>query len=360
MFNQPSLVYIVDKDGNKRKIAAKDIRTADFLRAIDEVNKRMRKQYGDQRDHIVTRWDLEEFFPLVPEKVIMAKIRKLEKQGYIHGCGCGCRGDIFIRNMNEDPGFETWLKKQLQQLFDEEVDKEFKKQVLWGNGWSGNLLSEDPTVEPEPFKPFSVYKDIPLDREAVMDFGPGTPWVDFDDLQKLVEEGEATVVPDRWPLNTHVSNDPDQSMYFEDPPPMYTRHTVEYKSKARKWWESVKNIWSATMEEAFAEPIDPHHTMTLTHPSLSFDMPPAPHDEGPDWPSIFMSVPALDPQSPWFQMDTDPDLGRYPLSVQTEFDELRRQFPKLSVGQVSRLHHLEMHLDRGDVFCQGEYEESMS
>lgn len=32
----------------------------------------------------------------IPEKVVMAKLRKLEKRGLINGCACGCSGNFSI------------------------------------------------------------------------------------------------------------------------------------------------------------------------------------------------------------------------------------------------------------------------
>lgn len=34
--------------------------------------------------------------PEVPEKVLRAKLRAMNKKGLVHGCGCGCRGDWYI------------------------------------------------------------------------------------------------------------------------------------------------------------------------------------------------------------------------------------------------------------------------
>ena len=39
-------------------------------------------------------WDLYAAFPDWPEKVIMAKGRRLIKKGLLSGCPCGCRGDL--------------------------------------------------------------------------------------------------------------------------------------------------------------------------------------------------------------------------------------------------------------------------
>jgi hypothetical protein len=43
-----------------------------------------------------TRWDVERELSSFPPKVILAKIRKMIKQGKLSGCACGCRGDFKI------------------------------------------------------------------------------------------------------------------------------------------------------------------------------------------------------------------------------------------------------------------------
>lgn len=34
--------------------------------------------------------------PDAPEKVLLAKLRAMERKGLIEGCGCGCRGDWHV------------------------------------------------------------------------------------------------------------------------------------------------------------------------------------------------------------------------------------------------------------------------
>ncbi len=41
-------------------------------------------------------WDLEEVFPDLPRKVILAKMRQLMRRGLVGGCRCGCRGDFYL------------------------------------------------------------------------------------------------------------------------------------------------------------------------------------------------------------------------------------------------------------------------
>lgn len=42
------------------------------------------------------RWDMAERLPGVPEKVVLAKARRLIQRGLMDGCFCGCRGDFEI------------------------------------------------------------------------------------------------------------------------------------------------------------------------------------------------------------------------------------------------------------------------
>lgn len=40
--------------------------------------------------------DVEEAFPGVPNRVVLAKLRILLRRKLIDGCGCGCRGDFRV------------------------------------------------------------------------------------------------------------------------------------------------------------------------------------------------------------------------------------------------------------------------
>jgi DNA-binding Lrp family transcriptional regulator len=64
---------------------ASDISDAAFVEAVSE-SARAR----GHRD--ATRWDVAERLGF-PEKVVLAKGRRLIKRGLITGCACGCRGD---------------------------------------------------------------------------------------------------------------------------------------------------------------------------------------------------------------------------------------------------------------------------
>lgn len=92
---------------------AADITDEAFLAAMDETLRLRPSNLG------VTRWDLawvlsghqervhgqpgyipaprdpgERDEPEVPQKVVLAKARKLIKRGLVSGCACGCRGDF--------------------------------------------------------------------------------------------------------------------------------------------------------------------------------------------------------------------------------------------------------------------------
>lgn len=41
-----------------------------------------------------TTWDVQDQLKTYPPKVVLAKIRSAIKRRLIHGCGCGCRGDL--------------------------------------------------------------------------------------------------------------------------------------------------------------------------------------------------------------------------------------------------------------------------
>jgi hypothetical protein len=95
---------------------AKDISDADFLAAIDTVCT-IRRSHGFG----ASRWDIAAVlagdaarvaetarlldagsphgagivdYPDFPDKLILAKARKLVRRGVVEGCCCGCRGDF--------------------------------------------------------------------------------------------------------------------------------------------------------------------------------------------------------------------------------------------------------------------------
>jgi hypothetical protein len=66
---------------------AKDIPTPSILHEINAI--------ADLQDGSwVMRWALEPLYPQVPERLLLAKLRQLIKNGLIDGCACGCRGDL--------------------------------------------------------------------------------------------------------------------------------------------------------------------------------------------------------------------------------------------------------------------------
>jgi hypothetical protein len=71
----------------KKTIQSKHLDTRAILEQVAERKK---------RDGMWThRWDLQ--FPNRPEvneRLVLAKIRRLLKEGLLDGCGCGCRGDL--------------------------------------------------------------------------------------------------------------------------------------------------------------------------------------------------------------------------------------------------------------------------
>ena len=80
---------------------AADITADAFLAAVDDA-ARLRGF------SMATRWDVAAVlaghpedvgenpvdYPEVPERVVLAKARKLIRQGRMGGCACGCRGDF--------------------------------------------------------------------------------------------------------------------------------------------------------------------------------------------------------------------------------------------------------------------------
>lgn len=72
---------------------ARDIANVDFLRAVQLI--------ADAKGYWANRWEvgvaLGDIYVLpeeIPEKVVMAKARRLINRGLMTGCPCGCRGDF--------------------------------------------------------------------------------------------------------------------------------------------------------------------------------------------------------------------------------------------------------------------------
>lgn len=74
---------------------AKDINASDIQAAIECVIRC--KSTPTQPWTIgASRWEIHEFFPNVPEKVLLAKLSKMVRRGKLMGCACGCRGDFNV------------------------------------------------------------------------------------------------------------------------------------------------------------------------------------------------------------------------------------------------------------------------
>ena len=54
----------------------------------------------------------------VPYKVGLAAMRQLIKNGFVEGCGCGCRGDFEITEKGEQYMKDEYMK-QVQEIFGE-------------------------------------------------------------------------------------------------------------------------------------------------------------------------------------------------------------------------------------------------
>jgi hypothetical protein len=49
-----------------------------------------------------SRWDVCARFPGYPERVVIAKLRRLMTRGLVAGCLCGCRGDFELTAAGRD------------------------------------------------------------------------------------------------------------------------------------------------------------------------------------------------------------------------------------------------------------------
>lgn len=64
---------------------AADLDEAGFLEAVSEAAAERGLPTAD-------RWSVADRLG-APEKVVLAKAKKLIRRGVLEGCGCGCRGD---------------------------------------------------------------------------------------------------------------------------------------------------------------------------------------------------------------------------------------------------------------------------
>lgn len=76
---------------SERRMKAADVSDVEFLRAVAEV-QRARGSWatwgypGFELPHLL------QHFPGVPQKVLLAKARRILGRGLLTGCACGCRG----------------------------------------------------------------------------------------------------------------------------------------------------------------------------------------------------------------------------------------------------------------------------
>lgn len=87
---------------------ASDITDEAFLAAIDKACRIRTDVEGGTPWTWATRWDVAAVlaghpehvggppvdYPNMPEKVLLAKARKLIRRGLVDGCPCGCRGEF--------------------------------------------------------------------------------------------------------------------------------------------------------------------------------------------------------------------------------------------------------------------------
>lgn len=71
-----------------RRPQAKDVGDAEFLAVVDRLATTDRPW--------VMRWQVEDEYPDLPWKVLLAKARTLIRRGLLGGCACGCRGDYVV------------------------------------------------------------------------------------------------------------------------------------------------------------------------------------------------------------------------------------------------------------------------
>lgn len=68
---------------------ASDITDEQIYQAVDEICAGQSFVYP-----VASRWEIHKKLPQYPEKVLMAKLRRMVKRKRLAGCACGCRGDF--------------------------------------------------------------------------------------------------------------------------------------------------------------------------------------------------------------------------------------------------------------------------
>jgi len=80
-------------------VQCKDIPTLPILKFVQDRNDNARDQWDARWCNWASgdEYDVHKAMPEgLPDNLVLAKMRKLIRAGYLHGCGCGCRGDFTI------------------------------------------------------------------------------------------------------------------------------------------------------------------------------------------------------------------------------------------------------------------------
>lgn len=77
----------------QKTVQAKALTDERVLAAIDAVEDKVRSQDLNRASWFM-RCDFADYFPELPEKVVLAKMKTMIRRGLIDGCTCGCRGDF--------------------------------------------------------------------------------------------------------------------------------------------------------------------------------------------------------------------------------------------------------------------------
>lgn len=80
---------------------AADIADDDFLAAVAAQQLAISEEWNPGQFAWANRFDVADLLG-APEKVVLAKARRLIRRGLMDGCVCGCRGDFMVL------GYEDW------------------------------------------------------------------------------------------------------------------------------------------------------------------------------------------------------------------------------------------------------------
>jgi hypothetical protein len=89
----PAESQVRENEAMNRAWKASDVPDGLFLACVGYAQRENRKKYGMSDLPWATRWDVFERLP-VPEKVLLAKAKRLIHRGLMTGCACGCRGEF--------------------------------------------------------------------------------------------------------------------------------------------------------------------------------------------------------------------------------------------------------------------------